>query len=153
MRYVGTFALPPGFDTKQNNSEFSFGISNIIVDTTVDENGKVTPASTSQHSVNNSYFYNMTIKYDKIPKGGVASGGEKATFSATVLATALSQSGFDTDGITNAPAKDLIPGQSASRNIQVSYNLSGVAYEDRASVVFVLDMNNSFGTISGRSAK
>ncbi|MEI6234210.1 MAG: hypothetical protein WCT04_14250 [Planctomycetota bacterium] len=152
VKYVGTFILPAGFNPSQSN-EFSFGIGNIIIDTVVDEKGKMTAVANTQHAVNNSYFPKLAIKFSGIRKGQVAVGGETATFSATVLTGALSNKGFDTEGITNAAAKDLVPGQSASRFIQVSYNLSGVAYEDRADVVFVLNTASDFGTISGRVRK
>jgi len=152
VKYVGTFVLPKGFDTRESN-EFSFGVGNVIVDAIVDGKGKVTPETGSLHASNNSFFQKMSIKYSRIPKDGIAAGGETATFTATVLSSLLSNKGFDTEGITNTPAKDLTPGQTADRFIQVSYNLSGVAYEDRAAVVFLLDKNSDFGVISGRSTK
>jgi len=152
VKYTGTFLLPQGFRPSDTN-EFSFGIGNVIVDTTVDGKGKVTAEPNSQHAVNNSFFNNMSIKFGRLPSDGVATGTEIATFSATVLSSALSGKGFDTEGITNTFARDIVPGSFTDRNIQVSYNVAGIAYEDKASVVFVLNQLSDFGTISGRSAK
>lgn len=149
VKYVGTFALPAGFNPAQPN-EFSFGIGNVIVDALVNENGNIAPIQNSQHAANNSFFKNLSIKFSRIRKGQIANGGEIATFSATVLTSALPLKGFDTEGITNAAARDIAPGASAPRFIQISYNLGGVAYEDRADVIFVLSPASDFGTISGR---
>ena len=148
VKYVGTFVLPAGYNTKPAASnDFSFGIGNVIVDATVDARGRVTPTS-GTHAINNGFFLGMTMKYAKAPKNGIALGGETATFSASVQTTLLTQQGFDTDGISNSPAKDIAPGGTANRNIQVSYNLSGVAYEDVAPVVFTINKNNDFGAFA-----
>jgi len=141
VSYSGTIQLPSGLITSSSH-EFSVGIGNIVVSTTINAKGKGSAPGTP------AVLKSLSIAYMKVKKGVPTKGGETARISLVFNTAGMVAAGFDTEGIVR-DSPDLTKGQ-APRSIQVAMELDGVPYTALVPVTFTVSSNSSFGSISGR---
>ena len=142
VSYSGTIKLPSGLDVSSSH-EFSIGIGNIVVNTTVNGKGKGAVPGTP------AVLKTMKITYMKVKKGVPTKGGETARIDVLFSTAGMVAAGFDTEGIVRT-APDVTNRQKAQRSIQVAMELDGVPYVAQAQVTFTVSSNSSFGNIAGR---
>jgi hypothetical protein len=144
VTYSGSIVLPIGFTVGQPH-EFWLAIGNIVVQTTIDKNGKGTIPGTP------GVLKSLKVM-TKAKKGTVTTGLETATVTATYSTQSMVDNGFGTEGISNK-ATDVPKGQSVTRMIQVAILLDGSPFQTLTQVDFSLSSKSDFGVISSPAQK
>ncbi len=147
VSYSGIIALPAGLNMSQPH-EFWIAIGNIVVETTIDKNGK------GKAPGNPAVLKSLKVT-SKVKKNTITVGGEPATVNVTYYSKGLVNDGYDTEGISNK-STDVSPGKSAPRKIQVAMLLDGSPFQAVTPVNFTVSGGSSgsdFGGMSGRSGK
>jgi hypothetical protein len=133
VSFTGIIQLPAGFDpARPDGNVISVGAGNVTDTFTADAKGKMTAPSTKGR------IKKAQVKYPKLT-GTTAAGGELATITVTYSIADLDVLGFDTEGITSAPATGIESNQKAiRREIQFAVLLGGVTYDAKVTVNYKL---------------
>ena len=149
VTFGGTIELPAGLDlTPGSTQQFAFGIGNVFDAVTVTSKGKASGPSAKK------LFKNVRIAFPRLHKGTTKTpAGLFAKFQVSMTEVNMSADGFDTEGITNMLRADETAKKPVSRSIQVAMVLSGVVWQQTATVKFALSTKGDAGTMGGRSAQ
>ena len=149
VTFGGTIELPAGLNlTPGSTQQFAFGIGNVFDAVTVTSKGIASGPGVKK------LFKNVRIAFPRLPKGTTKTpAGLFAKFQVSMTEVNMSADGFDTEGITNTLRADETAGKPVSRSIQVAVVLSGVVWQQIATVKFALSTKSDSGTIGGRSAQ
>jgi hypothetical protein len=145
VSFSGAIDLPVGLDLSQNQT-FEFSIGNIVDSVVIGAKGKGSLPSAAKH------FTKVAFKYPKLAKGSTkTTAGQSASFSVTISGTALSDAGFDTEGITNSVRADEKGLKAVPRSLQVAAIFAGVSYKLNANVQYSLSPKGDSGKLTGRA--
>ncbi len=144
VTFTGNITMPAGLTVGQPH-DFWIAIGNIVVQTTIDKNGKGSTPGTP------AVLKSLKIA-SKLKKGTVTTGTEPATVTVTYSTQDMVNQGFDTEGVSTR-STDASNGKTGKRMVQVAMLLDGTPFQSLSPVDFSLSKDSLFGTISGRSKK